>query len=106
MEPRPVARWIAPLVCALLAFAALSPALRAGFVDIDDSQLLLDNEHFRGLDSEHLHWMLTTHRMGHWQPLTWLSYAIDWKLHGLNPFWFHLSNLLLHALDAALVCVL
>ena len=106
MEPRRAASWIAPLLCALFAFAAFSPALRAGFVDIDDTQLLVTNEHYRGLSWEALRWMLTTNRMGHWQPLTWLSYAIDWKLHGLDPFWFHLTNLLLHALDAALVCLL
>ncbi|MBK7645574.1 MAG: tetratricopeptide repeat protein [Planctomycetes bacterium] len=106
MEARARARWIAPLACALLAFAAFSPALRAGFVDMDDTQLLVTNEGYRGLDWAHLQWMLSTRRMGHWQPLTWLSYAIDWKLHGLEPAWFHLTNLLLHALDAALVCVL
>jgi len=106
METRGAARWIAPLACALLAFAVFSPALHASFVDIDDTQLLVDNEHFRGLGWEQLRWMLTTRRMGHWQPLTWLSFALDWKLHGLDPFWFHLTNLLLHALDAALVCTL
>lgn len=106
MEPRRAARWIAPLVCALAAFAAFAPALHADFVDFDDTQLLVANEHWRGLSWQHLQWMLTTHRMGHWQPLTWVSYALDWQLHGLAPFWFHLTNLLLHALDAALVCLL
>lgn len=30
------------------------------------------------------------------RPLFYLSLALDWKLWGNNPFWFHLTNILLH----------
>lgn len=31
-----------------------------------------------------------------WRPLTTLSFALDWRIGGHGPFWFHLVNLLLY----------
>lgn len=45
-------------------------------------------------------------RGSYWRPLTALSLAIDRALWGDTPFGFHLTNLLLHALNAALVLLL
>jgi len=44
--------------------------------------------------------------MGHWIPVTWLSFGIDHALWGMNAFGYHLTNILLHAANAALVCLL
>jgi hypothetical protein len=52
-----------------------------------------------------LGWMLTSTVMGHWIPLAWLSFALDYSLGGLEPRVYHATNLALHALNAALVCV-
>ena len=98
-------RWIGPLACALAAFLCFAPALRAGFVEFDDTTLLA-TERFHGFSAENLRWMASATRLGHWMPLTWLSYALDWQLHGSDPAGYHLTNLLLHALVAALVCLL
>ena len=40
--------------------------------------------------------------MGHWIPVTWLTLGPDYALWGMNPFGYHLGNLLLHAANAAL----
>ena len=32
-----------------------------------------------------------------WGPLTWTSYLLDFQLHGLKPWGYHLTNVLLHA---------
>ncbi|HET8538437.1 MAG TPA: hypothetical protein VFL83_01065 [Anaeromyxobacter sp.] len=37
-----------------------------------------------------------------WAPLTWLSLALDRAIWGLDPVGFHLTNVVLHALDAGL----
>ncbi len=42
---------------------------------------------------------------GLWRPLVVLTYAVDWAISGGSPFWFHLTNLLLHGLATALVAV-
>jgi tetratricopeptide (TPR) repeat protein len=98
------------LACALLiavVFVAFAPALDAVFVNWDDSELLLENPHFRGLGRENVAWCFTTNHAGPYQPLTWLSYAFDHALWGITDRLdapeargFHLSNIVLHALTA------
>ena len=45
--------------------------------------------------------MLTANVMGHWIPVTWLTLGADFAVWGMNPFGYHLTNLLLHAASAA-----
>lgn len=91
----------APLVGALiltLATAAVfSGALGHDFVNYDDDVVVTDNPHIRDLTAANLRWMFTESRAGHYHPLTWLSLALDYRIwNGLDPFGFHLTNLLLH----------
>lgn len=96
-------RWGLPLLVTAVAFVAFAPALRNEFVNWDDDKILLENDNFRGLDSSHLRWMFTQYKMGHYHPLTWMSFAVDYRIWGLDDaFGFHLTNLVLHALNAAL----
>ena len=89
------------LLCAAV-FAAFSPSLSNGFVNWDDDANLLDNPAWRGLSWQNLSWMFTTFHMGHYIPLTWLSFGADYAVWGLNPFGYHLTALLLHAANAVL----
>jgi tetratricopeptide (TPR) repeat protein len=41
--------------------------------------------------------MFTTIQAGHYQPLSWLTFALDHALWGMNPHGYHLTSLLLHA---------
>ena len=61
---------------------------------------------FRGFDLRHLRWMFTTTHMANYTPLAWLSYAIDFKFWALNPLGYHLTNALVHALNAVLFYLL
>ena len=90
-----------PAFIAAATFIAFLPGLRGGFI-WDDRTLLVLNAGFRGLDWPRLKWMFTNSDIGLYMPLTWLSYALDFQLWGLDPFGFHLTNLLLHSLNAAL----
>jgi len=89
----------------LLTVCAFLPVLRNGFA-WDDELNLLSNPYYRGLSWTHLRWMFTTAYLGPYQPLTWLSFGLDYTLWGLNPVGYHGVNLLLHALNAALVYAL
>jgi tetratricopeptide (TPR) repeat protein len=81
-------------------FVAFSPALRNGFVNFDDDINLLQNEHYRGLGARNLGWMFGTFYVGHYMPITWLSLALDHQVWGMNPFGYHLTSILLHAVSA------
>jgi hypothetical protein len=57
----------------------------------------------RGLNSDDLKWAFTTSHAGYWQPLTWLSFVMDYQLFGLNPGGYHFVNLLLHIINSLLL---
>src|SRR5947209_1468957 len=92
-------RWLVPAVIALITCAAFLPTLQNQFVNFDDNDNFLDNPHYRGLAWSHLRWMWTTHR-GHYIPLTWMTFGLDYLLWGMNPVGYHLTSLLLHAANA------
>lgn len=100
----PILREVSPpLLVALLALVAFAPALFNGFVDWDDQVNFLGNPHYRGLGWSQFRWMFTTFLMGQWIPLTWMTLGLDYLLWGMNPFGYHLTNVVLHAANAALL---
>jgi tetratricopeptide (TPR) repeat protein len=94
---------LASLIAALVTFAVHGRALWNGFVEWDDHANFLNNEHYRGLGWMHLKWMVTTVLMGQWIPLTWITLGLDYVLWGMQPFGYHLTNLALHAANAAVL---
>src|ERR1700683_3843052 len=85
----------------LLGYATLNSA---GFVNYDDDLYVTDNPVVRsGLTGRGIAWALTATEASNWHPLTWLSLELDDQIHGLNPWGFHFTNLLLHALNVVLL---
>lgn len=97
----PLAAFAAAIIC-LLVFL---PALRCGFVGLDDMDFVVNNTHIRSLNTDFFTWAFTMPR-DLWLPLTWFSFAIDYQIWGLNPFGFHLTNILLHAVNTGLVVLI
>jgi Flp pilus assembly protein TadD len=91
-----------PLAIVLAVVAVFAIGLRNEFVRWDDHVNLIENPHFRGLGLRQLAWMMTTTLMGHYIPLTWLTFGLDYVLWGMQPAGYHLTNLVLHAANAAL----
>ncbi|HEY3242073.1 MAG TPA: tetratricopeptide repeat protein [Phycisphaerae bacterium] len=102
----PLPKWVLGGAIVLITIAAFAPVLENGFVNWGDRKDIVDNPHFRGLTGENLLWMATAVHMGHYQPLTWLSFALDYAIWNLNPTGYHLTSLLLHAACALAVYVL
>jgi tetratricopeptide (TPR) repeat protein len=94
--------WLAPLLTLLVTGMAFLPALQNGFVDWDDDVNIVDNPNYRGLGLRQLRWMFTNLNMGHYQPLGWVTLGLDYVLWGMDPFGYHLTNLILHAVNAAI----
>ncbi len=93
-------RFIVPVALVVLVAIVFMPALDAGFVDWDDDDLLFYNTRYRTFSADSLRWMFTTSFAGHFQPLTWLSYSLDWALWKRELFGYHLTSVVLHALTA------
>ncbi|HYL76241.1 MAG TPA: tetratricopeptide repeat protein [Bryobacteraceae bacterium] len=93
---------ILPFTVALLTLLAFLPALQNGFVDWDDPKNIVNNESFRGLGWDQIHWMWTSHLNGHYIPITWMTLGLDYTIWGMDPLGYHLTNILLHAANAVL----
>jgi tetratricopeptide (TPR) repeat protein len=89
--------WPAATAIVALALVAYLPALRCGFVWDDD-------HHFVGfpmiVDPNGLWRIWVKHEF--YYPLTSTVWWVAWRLWGANPFPYHLMNVVLHGLNAAL----
>ncbi len=93
----------------LAAFAALLvylPALHNEFAELDDAVYVLKNPFIRSFDSTLFRWAFFHFYAANWHPLAWLSHALDYALWGLKPLGHHLTNIILHAVNTALVVLL
>lgn len=92
--------WFVPLLVAVLTCATFLPALWNDFVNWDDDRNLIDNLFYRGLGWRQLSWMFSTFHEGHYQPLSWLTFGLDYLIWGMNPVGYHLTSLVLHGANA------
>ena len=90
----------------LFTFLLFLPALGCDFVNWDDNRYVYENTAIRFLDPEFFHWAFSAFINGNWHPLTHITFAFEYALWGLDPMGFHLTNNLLHSLNAFLVVVL
>jgi protein O-mannosyl-transferase len=92
-------------LAAFMTLLLYLPALRNEFV-WDDMRYIVNNAHIRSLDVPMLKWAFFDFYAANWHPLTWISLAIDYAAWGLDPFGYHLENILLHGVNVFLVVVL
>jgi len=92
------------LLLVLATVALYYPVSHHPFADYDDPSYVTDNLHVKyGLDWDGVKWAFTTYHSGNWHPVTWLSHALDCQLFYLNPAHHHQTNILLQALNTALL---
>lgn len=97
------------IVLALVAvvFGVFFRTLESGFLRWDDDINVFENPHVQGLTAENLRWMFTDFEQAiRYKPLSWLAWAMVHEVFGLNPFGYHLANVLLHCANTVLVFLL
>jgi len=97
------------VVLALVALTLLVfwPVMECGFVNVDDPDYVTENPQVQlGLTRESVAWAFTTREAANWHPLTWLSLMLDYDCYGLEPAGYHRTNLLLHAVNVAILFLL
>jgi tetratricopeptide (TPR) repeat protein len=100
--------WLMALLLVLGIIALYWPATRCDFVILDDELNVSGNVHVqKGLTWKGVKWFFfnLTAAQG-WMPITTVSHMAVCQVFGLNPWGHHLINVLLHALNTALVFAL
>lgn len=91
--------WLCGLALLGIVLVCYLPSLSNGFTWDDDTHL---TENILTSENGLYRTWLTTQQPNYW-PITWTSYWIEWKTWGRNPLPFHVTNVLLHALNTLLV---
>lgn len=86
-----------------LTFVFWMPTLQNGFTNWDDHVYLTDNVLVKTLSLENIKTIFSSWLMGNYHPLVPLSYMLEHHFFGMNPFVYHLTNLLLHLCNGLLV---
>lgn len=93
----------AMFVIVSLTLLAYGPSLGNEFQAHDDTLLITRNPTAQGLTFTNIKQAFTTFDPELYIPLTLLTYQTEYSLFGLEPFVFHLTNLLLHIGSALLI---
>lgn len=98
--------WLLAFFVAFITFTTYLPALKNGFVNWDDNLYIYENQNIQSLDIGFLKWCITAVVSSLWHPLTLVSLALDHAIWGLNPWGYHLTNILIHSTNTFLVFIL
>ena len=92
------------LVLAVFTVALFAPARNFTFINFDDDVFVFANDRVnQGLTWEGVKWAFLSADIDYWRPLSWLSHMLDVELFGLRPGGHHLTSVVIHAANAALL---
>lgn len=97
---------ISPMaIYVVLALTALiySRALFNDFAAFDDDDYLIKNPYIKNFSFEGIKAIFTSYYLSNYHPLTTLTWFFEYKFFGLNPFPYHLHNVILHLVNIFLV---
>jgi protein O-mannosyl-transferase len=97
-----IRRAMIPFGVAVVTALCFLPALSGTFLNWDDNVNFLDNPAYQGLGRAQVRWAFTSVLFGHYIPITRLTWSANFALGGMNPWGYHLVNVVVHAANAAL----
>ena len=98
-------RALLPVAVAVLTAVCFLPAVSGSFLNWDDDVNFRHSPAYRGLGWDQIRWAFTSMLFGHYIPFTRLTFSVNYVLGGMNPWGYHLLNVLLHGVNAALFYV-
>lgn len=87
----------------IIVFLVNISALWNGFAGVEDEELVRLNETIRALDFSTLFKLFTSATQGLYHPLVDLSIALDFRISGFHPLFYHVQNIFWHLLNVWLV---
>jgi len=99
----PYLSWLGGLILILITGFIYQPALDNKFTNYDERAYVSENRAIQQLNAEMISQEFKSFFMGNYHPLTMISYAIDYAIHGKDPSGYILTNILLHCLTSFII---
>ncbi len=80
-----------------LTFLLYLNSFQNSFTNWDDQELIINNPKIKSLNAENILDIFTSPTGADYLPLKEISYALDYRIWKLNPFGYHLANVILYA---------
>ncbi|MFQ5586515.1 MAG: tetratricopeptide repeat protein, partial [Thermodesulfobacteriota bacterium] len=87
---------------AIVTFLAFSSSLNNGFTNWDDNDYITGNPLIQTISCSNLKSIFISFNLSNYHPLVLLSFLLEYHFFQLNPFIYHLDNLLLHLMNSFL----
>ena len=95
-------RWLSAFAIAIITFFVFSPSLKCDFTNYDDQDFIVQNPLVVN-NSIETKKIFDFAQGNDYYPITIISFALNYQLGKLNPFGYHLWNVLLHIVNTLLV---
>jgi protein O-mannosyl-transferase len=76
---------------------------QAAFISWDDADYVTNNADIHGYTWAHISKWFSSFYIGNYHPLTMASFALDYKIGGVSPQIYHITNLVLHGATTCLL---
>src|SRR3989304_6209560 len=97
----PKSYWV---IAAVVTFLFMFPVINNGFINFDDPQYVLENKLVQNPVKEAVKTIFSGQVLGNYQPLVLLSYAMQYKMFGMESAkGYHIFSLIMHVLNTLLV---
>lgn len=79
------------------------PSITSGFINLDDTAMVVNNQDIRSLSLDNIKRIFSSYQYGLYNPMVILSYAIEYSICKIDPYLYHVDNIILHLLNTLLV---
>ncbi len=91
------------IILAYITVFSFYPALSANFINLDDTAMVINNQYIRDLSIDNVIDVFSNYHYRLYHPIVTISYAVEYYFFKLDPFVYHVNNILLHLLNVFLV---
>jgi protein O-mannosyl-transferase len=93
-------------ICTIITFVAYFPSLKNNFTNWDDPKYVIANPDIQKISIENTKTLFSQYYMSNYHPVAMFSLALDFSIGKLNPKYYHVTNLVIHLANTALVFIL
>ena len=79
------------------------PTITSDFINLDDPVMVIKNPDITSLSLNNIKHILSSYHYKLYHPIVTLSYAIEYSICTIEPYLYHVDNILLHLLNAFFV---